>query len=313
VPDANVALPEATPAADFRPRLTVLGLRSPVLQLADRPDRNQTLWRDELVPLRWFVSAPDLRPAAQVLAEHPEARSGEGRPLPVICQQYAGAGKVVFQATDETHRWRYRVGDLYFARYWVQTIRSLCRAGRLTGNRRVELTTDRQRYRRGESAQLRLRFFDDRPGPTEEQSIPVIVQSQRGERRSVMLDRHALDRALYEGSTGPLAEEEYVLRAVVPGLEGEPPMQSIVVTGAPGELAHTPADANAVRTAARASGGRFYALAAAGRLLEDLPRARQVRTESLTPTPIWNSPLIAGVFFGLLTIEWALRKRAGML
>jgi hypothetical protein len=311
----SVSVPEAGAAfaADFRPSLTALGLRSPALQLADRPDRNETLWRDELAPLRWFVSAPDLRPAAQVLVEHPEARSDDGRQLPIICQQFVGAGKVVFHATDETHRWRYRVGDLYFARYWVQTIRSLCRAERLAGSRDVELTTDRERYRRGESAELRVRFFDDRRAPIDEQGVAVIVQSQQGERRSVTLDRHSLDRALYEGSTGPLAQGEYVLQAVVPGLEDDPPAQSIVVAAAPGELARTQVDTDALRAAARASGGRLYTLAAAGRLLEDLPRPRQIRTESLAPIPIWNSSLIAGVFISLLTVEWALRKRAGML
>ena len=38
-----------------------------------------------------------------------------GLPLPIVCLQFVGAGKVVFHATDETHRWRFRVGDIYFA------------------------------------------------------------------------------------------------------------------------------------------------------------------------------------------------------
>jgi hypothetical protein len=286
-------------------------MRMPALQLADRPDQNETLWRDELAPLHWLANAPDLRPAAQVLAEHPEARSSDGRPLPVICQQYAGAGKVVFHATDETHRWRHRLGDVYFARYWVQTIRSLCRPEN-AGSGDAELTTDRQRYRSGESAHLRLRFFDSRLAQAEMQSVTVMVQSERLDRRTVALDRNPVDRSLYEGSTGPLSQGEYNLRALIPGMEKEL-AQSIVVTSAPGELALTQLDERAMRDAAQVSGGKYYTIATAGRLLQELPQGRPLRIESLPPRPVWNSPLVAGVFIGLLMLEWTLRKSAGML
>jgi hypothetical protein len=78
-------------------------------------------------------------------------------------------------------------------------------------------------------------------------------------------------------------------------------------------LAITQLDEQALRAAAQVSGGKYYTIATAGRLLEELPQGRPLRIESLPPKPIWNSPLVAGVFIGLLALEWALRKRAGML
>ena len=45
----------------------------------------------------------------------------------------------------------------------------------------------------------------------------------------------------------------------------------------------------------------------------DLPRGRQVRIESLPPRPIWNAPLLAGLFVLLIGGEWLLRKRVGLL
>ena len=106
---------------------TDLGLASPAMQLGDTPEETREIWRN-LAPLYWLLELPELKPGVRVLAEHPTRVGPDGRHLPVFCLQYVGAGKVLFHATDETWRWRYRVGDRYFARYWVQTIRYLCRA-----------------------------------------------------------------------------------------------------------------------------------------------------------------------------------------
>ena len=72
-------------------------------------------------------------------------------------------------------------------------------------------------------------------------------------------------------------------------------------------------DAPELREAAKVSVGKFYRFHEAGNLLRDLPRGRQVRIESLPPKPIWNAPILAGLFVSLIGIEWLLRKRLGML
>src|SRR4029079_17952300 len=105
----------------FRPQLTALGRLAPSMQLADKPAANERLWAEELTPLRWFAELPDPHAGVRVLAEHPTRRTIRGTALPIICLQFIGAGKVVFHATDETHRWRFRVGDEYFSRYWIET------------------------------------------------------------------------------------------------------------------------------------------------------------------------------------------------
>src|SRR6202044_1170983 len=99
-----------------------------------------------------------LKPAARVLAEHPTLTGADGRKLAVFSLQFVGAGKVLFHATDETWRWRYRVGDVFFARYWVQTLRYLSRSKLLGKDRSAELAADRREYRRGESVRLWVRF-----------------------------------------------------------------------------------------------------------------------------------------------------------
>jgi hypothetical protein len=72
-------------------------------------------------------------------------------------------------------------------------------------------------------------------------------------------------------------------------------------------------DAADLRSAAKTSQGKLYTIETARTLLEDLPRGRQVRIESLPPTPIWNLPLWAALFVVLIATEWLLRKRVGLL
>jgi hypothetical protein len=307
IPDPDAPLTES-----FRPRLTPLGLASPTMQLADTPAANQRLWQEQLPALRWFATLSDLRPGVRVLAEHPSKVGDDGRPLPIICLQFNGAGKVLFHATDETHRWRFRVGDQYFARYWIQTIRYLCRSKLLGAGRSAELSTDHDEYRRGEPVRLRVRFLDDRLAPQADDGVMVVVQRE-GERRSVTLRRNAADRGIFEGTAGGLADGKYRAWIAAPTLEGQPPAKEFSITAPPGELARTRMDAADLAQAAKVSGGKFYRFHQADRLLGDLPRGRQVRIESLPPRPIWNTPLLAGLFIALIAAEWLLRKRVGLL
>ena len=161
-PSADDTLPDDV-TRGFVVRPTPLGLRLPPLQLGDTPAETEQIWHN-LPPLYWLAEIDKLKPAAQVLAEHPTHTTSQGRHLPVIVGQYVGAGHVLFHAIDSTWRWRIGVGDVFFARYWVQTIRYLAR-GKLTSGRGAELTTDRREYHRGETVQVRLRFLRRAAGP----------------------------------------------------------------------------------------------------------------------------------------------------
>jgi hypothetical protein len=308
IPDADAVI-----ADSFRPRLTPLGQASPTMQLADSPSANDKLWREGLAPLRWYATVPDVRPGVRVLAEHPTQNGDNGRPLPIICLQFVGAGKVLFHATDETHRWRFRAGDVYFARYWIQTIRYLCRAKLLASGRTAELDTDRDEYRRGDTVALRVRFLDDRLAPQADDGVTIVIQREGGQRRNVTLRRNATDRGVFEGTAGQLADGDYRAWIASPTLDGQPPAKEFTIVAPPGELARTRMDTAEMKEAAKVSLGKFYQFADADKLLDDLPRGRQVRIESLPPRPIWNAPLLAGLFVLLIGAEWLLRKRLGLL
>ncbi len=310
---ASGPLPGAVLDQEFAPQPTRLGIASPQMQLADTLPASLALWR-EMPPWYWSLTASDLRPGARALAADPGRLGAGGEHLPLISMQFVGAGKVIFHASDETYRWaRHPAGEGYYTRYWVQTLRYLSRAKLLEGGRLAELTSERTEYRRGEAVRLRARFFDDRLAPAADDGVTVMLESDGSQRRQLVLRRDAVNRGVFEGLAGNLPDGQYRAWIASPTVAGQPPSQRFAVVAPPGEQARLEMDAADLQAAAQTSQGRFYTFPTAANLLRDLPRGRQVRIESLPPVPIWNSAVWAGLFVVLITSEWLLRKRAGLL
>lgn len=291
-------------------RPTPLGMQLPPFQLGNTPTETEQIWL-RLTPLYWLAELDELKPAAQVLAEHPTHTTSRGRHLPIIVGQFVGAGKVWFHATDSTWRWRIGVGDVYFARYWVQTIRYLAR-GKLTRGGGAELTTDRREYQRGEPVAVRLRFRDEGLAPADDE-VSVFVETPGEARRRMVLRRNATIRGLFEGSLANLANGQYELFVAESQLSGTVPSTRITVLAPAGEMASTSMDRAALVAAAETTRGKFYTIAAASRLVDELPRGRRVPIESLAPLEIWNRWWVLGPFLLVLVGEWVLRRRKGML
>ncbi|MHB8970532.1 MAG: VWA domain-containing protein [Pirellulaceae bacterium] len=312
---STVSLPDAEALLErsWRVQPTQLGAASPQLQLTDTPAANLELWRS-LPPLRWFVQTLETRLGALVLAETVADPGTGGSPDPLIILQFVGAGRVMFQATDESYLWsRFHGSDAYYERYWMQTIRYLSRSKLLGTSRGVELSSDRKQYYRGESVPLHVRFLDDRMAPVADDGVIVVVEQERGRRQRIKLHRDLTRRGIFEGSVSNLAEGAYRIWIAAPTIEGQPPSADFVLLPPPGERARLAMDAADLRQAAKTSQGKFHDLKSAGKLLGDLPLGRQVRIESLPSTPVWNSPVLAGLFVFLLTMEWLLRRRLGWL
>jgi hypothetical protein len=231
----------------------------------------------------------------------------------LIVLEYAGAGKVLFHAIDETWRWRYQVGDVFFARYWIQTLRYLSRAKLLGNSRRAELGVDRREYHRGESVRLRLRFLDERAAPPQDDGVTVVVERAGREQRSVTLRRVSVNQGVFEGTLAQPAEGDYHAWVVTPQLEGRPPACDFLVQSPPGEFERLQVDRSELESAARQTGGRTYTFASARQLVRDLPPGRQIPLDSLPAIPLWNQWPILLAFLVLIIGEWLLRKRIGLL
>lgn len=312
----DLAAPGAEPIAradrPYQMLPTEAGLALPTMQLGDTLDETREIWNN-LPQLYWVLETPSLKPAARVLAEHPQLTGPDGRRLPLVTMHYVGAGKVIFHATDETWRWRYRVGDVFFARYWMQTVRYLSRSKLLGKDRAAELATDRREYRRGENVRLRVRFTDDRLAPADDQGVTVVIERAGDENRRLVLRRSEHARGVFEGLLVRPADGAYHAWVAVPVLGGTPAATDFQVVAPPGELAKVATDFVEMKRAATASKGRAYTLHTAHQLLRDLPPGRQVKTEPLPPIVLWNQWPLLALVLGALVAEWALRKLKAMV
>ncbi|GAB6165525.1 hypothetical protein JCM19992_15250 [Thermostilla marina] len=294
--------------AGFRIVPTPLGERCGAFQISDDPRETLSLWKT-LPELYWYVAAPRLKPGARVLAVHSQATDTGGTPLPMIVMQYVGRGKVLFHATDETWRWRRRIGDKYFTRYWVQMIRYLCRS-RLGGTSDALLTIDRDRYRVGESVSILAEFPTGLPGASED--VVVTVENGEGTRRHLTARRASLSEDRFQVVLDDLPIGTYHAWLSAPVLPKMPPGVDFSIEPPDAESAAVQARVDVMRRAAERSGGKLGKVDSLDTLFAELPEGTQVPVEALPPISLWNRWPILLLALGLLTVEWALRKWAGL-
>jgi len=300
----------AAPAASegFRVATTPAGRQRGAMQLADTAKQSKLAWRT-LPELYWHYEFEKLKPAAQVLAAHPTARTPGGRPRPLIVSQYFGSGQVLLHAIDSTYLWRKRAGDVYFARYWVQSLRSLARGRLAAENARRQLTVERTRYEPGEPVRLRLRT-DAAAG----NQVTVLLQGGTGPEQRIVLTAAADQRGVYQTTLDQLAVGRY--RALLAGGGGEtdePVSVTFEVVAPPGEFAKLEMAITEMQAAAETSYGDFFRLSEVDQLAQSLPEARRVAIETLPPVELWNRWWMLAGICGCLVTEWILRKRRAML
>jgi uncharacterized membrane protein len=267
-------------------------------------------WKS-LPGLYWLCEASRLKAGASVLLEHPFQR-GEQQALPVIVLQRFGAGKVLFHATDELWRWRFRDDARIYSQYWVQALRFLSRSSGLGSGRGLEFTTDRQTYQRGEAVKFRLRVNDDRLLPASGRAT-VMLERAGEPRRSIELSRPANAATMFQGELRGLREGRYHAWLAEPSVTGSPPMLDFIIEAPQRELWQRKLERSDLEAAAKISLGRYYSLAEVDRLPQEIPPGQPVPLSAPTVVPLWNRWEMLLLFAGLLTTEWVCRRRWRLL
>ncbi len=308
--DARNPTAVGTSVNAFRPELTLEGRSSPIFRFGDNEAASMQIW-ERLPELLWYFEAPRKKPGALVLAEHPTATGSEGK-LPLVLYHYVGAGKGMFHAFDDTWRWRFRAGDKYFGRFWVQTVRFLARS-KLVGQRQAEVQTDRKRYQRGQPIQLRVRFPNPALAPTNG-DVTVQVERRGQGPRKLTLKIVPGTRNVFEGALPQAQEGDYEVRLLPPPILEGPSVTATFRVDAPiNEFEKIEMNEPELIGAAESTGGKFYSPLDAGSLLKDLPKPSKVPLETDPPIPLWNTWPLLTLFLVLVTTEWVFRKRKQMV
>jgi hypothetical protein len=314
-------------AESYRPLLTPMGRTHQIFQFSPGDDReNEAIW-NRLREMYWHADGYQIKRAAEVLAvlpkkggERPRAERGNERGgangQPLVVQQFAGAGRSMFLGFCETWRWNYREDQAYYNRFWIETVRYLAR----TRLGRIELRLDRQTsYKRGEPIKMTVRFPDDAPPPSPDVDVKVTVERRNpakpgdSEVRTVQLPKVEGSRATYETLLTQTPEGEYKIWLASPSATPKPRVECKVVRP-PGEMERLRMNQADMERAADESHGRFYTIADADRLLDDLPTGTRVTVNAPGPPYVmWNHFALFLLVIMLLTTEWLLRKQKNLL
>jgi hypothetical protein len=310
--EAQPPADETTLAEGFHPELTVDGLRgTSIFRMADTESATLEIWK-QLPSLHWVAGTGRAKPSARVFAVWHRGPSTTND-VPIVVMQPVGAGKVLFHATDEFWRWRFRVGDLYFGPFWSRAVRYLSRSRLLGRDRTAELITDRSLYSQGESPALRVRFFDERFVPAAASAVSVTVERRNGERRTVALNRSPGHPTIFEGTATALPLGVYHAWVASPSFRDAPPAVDFRIETASDELLRRNLDRHELEQTAQITHGDFLTLADASSLPSRIPPGHPIPLSTRERIPLWNHWEVLLLFAGLLTAEWVLRRRARLL
>jgi hypothetical protein len=329
-------LPAAIPAGreeynsdqPFNLRLTEAGTRHPMMQLESDPAASAQRWAN-LPGSYWHGVMARVKPGASVLLVAGNGSDrGQGsidamRPslsssliphpssLPLVLLQPVGEGMTFLSLLDSTWRWRFRLGDTYFYRYWGQVIRTLTPHELPGDNRLVKLTADRESYQPSERVVLRARVLTPTFHPVRAAALTAGITRDDGTRTEARLGPLAGSPGVYSTDWMPPRAGKYrvTLRAPASGAVAE---AAFVVRGEPLELLEPEMNRDLLQRVAQASGGAYLDLAGLDRLPDRIGDRSELRV-TRTERPLWDTPLPLAIFSLLLVGEWAFRKRAGLL
>jgi hypothetical protein len=277
-----------------------------ITQILRDPSLNEQLW--PLLPELKFVHRPSsAKPGAVPLLITDDVRQDV-----VAATQFFGLGRVLYLGTDETWRWRHKVGDRVHAYFWSQAIRWGV-SQRLTGDKRLKVGVDRRRIRPGEKIEVLARPADAKGLPVNDAIVVAEVEFKTGRKR-VQLEPVADSRGLYRGEIQDLPSglHNVVVHVEGPGFQdvkGEVQVMAREAAGQEGvELTR---DVDRLNSMAQSGGGVCMDLLQAGELLKTISAEGkyQEREESFE---LWSSYPALLLVVGLLSAEWLLRKRYGL-
>lgn len=290
-------------------RLTEQGAELSALKIENLPQRNREFWSQlpaphTLIPVRAL-------PGAQVLVE----TDVDGATWPVMVFQRYGAGRVLYLASDETWRWRYKAADTYHQRIWNQLAKLIMPRPFAVSDKYLSLDTGSVSYDHGDPVDIRVRLVGIDNRPAANATVDALIWKEGQLISTVNLQPDADVEGIYRGRTDRFPEGTYEVSIRASGFNQnvlKARSEFIVLPPDTNELVETTCHDELLQGVAQVSGGEYLREEQVTRLPELLkPLSSGYVVES--ETQIWQSYWWFCAIIVLLAVEWTLRKRAGLL
>lgn len=300
----------------FLPTLTADGRIHALMQLNDDAVISTRGWA-ELPPLPGINQVGPAKPGATVLATHPTWQV-QGQPAPVIAVQRYGLGKVLAIATYDLWRWDLMMwgaggANASYVRFWSNVVRWMTTR---EGSQRVRVATEKLEYRSGERIDLRGQAYDESYRPIDGAAISVDIVPKQGNEEPIRVELAPTgDKSgRYVGSLRrlPAGEYSFVARATYSGQSLGTDTGGFNIGESAIEYDRTRMNQGMLSDLAALTGGRFYRIDGAEQLFSDVDFPDKV-VAGASDIHLWNHPAALILFILLLSIEWLLRRRHGLM
>lgn len=299
--------PVNTPPPSIRLVPTPAGRRSPLLQLADTDPASSQAWAS-MPPVTWVAQGVRARAGAEVLLETASVTRGP-LSVPVLARQRFGRGQVIYVGTDETYRWRSKVGHKFYAAIWGQLLQSLA-VERLEGaSKQVQLRPERTDYELGERVVISGKLYQSNFAPLIADTVPAQISGPPAADGSptapiaVSLHPIPLEPGAYRLEFTPTAAGNYSLTTV---LDANAPVE-FAIDKATQEQTETALNVDILQAMAKAADGGFFREETL-RLLPDRLSENSGKVSSIHRLELFASPVLMSVLFLLLGTEWIVRR-----
>ena len=289
------------------PVLTPEGGSSLVMTLENETEANDRIW-SRVAPLDHLPPLLAAKPGATVLATLSDSGS-RARNYPLVSWQRYGTGKCMAVGTDRLWRLRFKTGDKYHWRLWSQCIQFMTLSRLMGEHKRIQLETDRAIYTVDSQCRLYAHVLDDDFEPVVQPHFDVVVRGLDGvsPKQTVSLRPDRLHPGLYEGYFAPPTPGRYRIESNDDDQPVSNTTEFQVVVVRP-EMNDPNARIESMKRIADLTGGACLDMQSFSQLAS-LVNTQPVTSNVHSERPLWNSGWVAFVLFGLLGLEWIMRRR----
>ncbi len=291
-------------------RPTRLAQTHGAFELWDDEARQTEFW--ERLPAPPTVSNVQAQVGAEVWAE---AITTDGQATPWLVTRLFGAGRVVYLSTDQTWRWRYKVADRFHSRFWNQLMVSVIPPPYSAGDSFVALGTDKIEYENGQAATIRAQLRNASSEPIGDSIVEAILVASGEIVARIPLEVDDPARGTYRGISGPLETGEFSVRIRASGISQETLQATTpiwVEDQDTTELTRISLDSRMLKQIASNGGGVYLHESEADKITNEL---RPLSSGQIVESDIiiWQSFYWFIIIMLLMTVEWWMRKRAGLI
>lgn len=234
-----------------------------------------------------------------------------------VCWQQFGAGRVVYLSAPDSYRLRFRRGDRLHHLFWAQLLRWITSNDPGSDNGRLQLATDKVKYRPHEAIQVTANLSDEVGEPLSDAQLSAVFVTGDNKESVFALTADETQPGRYIGNIEGLPSGAY--RVALRGDEidgaskhgGSVKTFVNIATSFNQESVNTTCNRPLMKQIAAVSGGQVIPPTALAEWLT-LQTGVPETISQVERQPLWNRWSSLWIAFGCLATEWFVRRMKGL-